>query len=254
MKGKPETLLGSARSLAVALFVALLFRSTCVQAFSIPTGSATPTLQTGDTVLVSKFAYGYSRYSLPIAPAFLHGRLFGRDPARGDMAVFVNPHDGVVTLKRIVGLPGDTIEVRHGILVLNGVASLREPDGTFLERDLDEDGSLPVESLRRRYVETMPNGVRHAILGTPVWAPEDSGPVDTTGIYTVPAGQFFGMGDSRDNSADSRFVDELGFIPAENLIGRADFRVMSMQPGAHFWQVWTWPTAMRWERFFGRIT
>ena len=250
---KAETFGSSIRSLAAAMLIALFFRTTAVQAFSIPTGSATPTMLTGDTVLVSKFAYGYSRYSLPWAPAFLHGRLFGHDPKRGDYVVFANPKDGVITTKRIVGLPGDRIQVTAGILIINGRPAIRTPDGTFLERDWDEAAGGVTESLRYRYNETIPDGMNHAILGAPVQAPEDSGQVDNTQTYVVPAGHFFGMGDSRDNSEDSRFLDRLGYIPAENLIGRAEFRLVSMEPGAHLWQIWRWRDAMRWSRFFGRV-
>ena len=153
------------------MLIALFFRTTAVQAFSIPTGSATPTMLTGDTVLVSKFAYGYSRYSLPWAPAFLHGRLFGRDPKRGDYVVFANPKDGVITTKRIVGLPGDRIQVTAGILIINGRPAIRTPDGTFLERDWDEAAGGVTESLRYRYNETIPDGMTHAILGAPVHTP-----------------------------------------------------------------------------------
>ena len=250
---RQESFAGSMRSLVLALLLALLFRSTAVQAYNIPSGSATPTLLTGDYVLVSKFAYGYSRFSLPLAPAFLHGRLFASEPKRGDTAVFANPHDGVVTIKRIVGLPGDRIRVTNGILFINDVASKRERNGTYLERDWDEAAGAPNETLRYRYVETMPNGVRHDILGMPTDMPEDSGPADTTDEYVVPAGHYFGMGDSRDNSADSRFLQELGYIPAENLIGRAEIRLISLEPGVAFWQVWKWPFAMRFSRFFGPI-
>ena len=251
---KPQTTSSTLRSLFCAALLALLFRTTCVQAFSIPTGSATPTLQTGDTVLVTKFAYGYSRYSLPWAPAFLHGRILFSQPKRGDVVVFANPKNGVITLKRLVGLPGDEIQVVRGILTINGQQAQRERDGTFVEKDWDEAAAQPVLSERYRYVETMPNGVKHAILGVPTSFAEDAFPVDSTGVYVVPAGHYFGMGDSRDNSEDSRFLDQLGYIPAENLIGRADFRLISLKPGAHLWEIWKWPSALRLQRFFGRVT
>ena len=249
---KPSTA-ASLRSVFTALVLALLFRSTAVQAFSIPSGSATPTLLTGDTVLVAKFAYGYSRFSLPFAPALFHGRLFGAAPARGDMVVFANPHDGVTTIKRIVGLPGDRIQVVHGVLVINGESARRQRTGTYLERDWDEAAGLPVEVLRYRYRETMPGGLEHEILGHPVGLPEDSGPVANTGVYVVQAGHYNGMGDNRDHSADSRYPALLGYIPAENLIGRADFRLASFEPGARIWQVWKMPSAIRVGRFFGMI-
>jgi len=249
----PESAGTQLRSLAAALLLAALFRSTVVQAFTIPSGSATPTLLTGDSVLTTKFAYGYSRYSLPFAPAFLHGRLFGADPKRGDMVVFANPHDGVVTIKRIVGLPGDRIQVDHGILIINGERSQRVRTGEYLERDWNDAASTQIEVLRYKYRETLPGGLVHDVLGQPVTQPEDSGWVDNTAEYVVPEGHYFGMGDSRDNSADSRYLDHLGYIPAENLIGRADIRLVSFDPGARAWQIWRWPTAVRFNRFFGVI-
>ena len=251
---KSATTGSSLRSLFCAALLALLFRTTCVQAFSIPTGSATPTLLTGDTVLVSKFAYGYSRFSLPWAPSFLHGRILSRQPERGDLVVFANPKNGVITLKRLVGLPGDEIQVVRGILTIAGQPAHREANGTFVERDWDEAAGQPIESERYSYIETMPNGLRHAILGVPVSFPEDAFPADNTRIYVVPAGHYFGMGDSRDNSEDSRFLDQLGYIPAENLIGRVEYRLISVEPGAHLWEVWKWPSALRLQRFLGRVT
>jgi signal peptidase I len=244
----------SLRSTFAALLIALAFRTTAVQAFNIPSGSATPTMLTGDYIAVSMFPYGFSRYSLPFAPSFLHGRLFGAAPKRGDYVVFANPHDGVTTIKRIVGLPGDQIQVTHGILIINGQPCKREADGTYVEKDWDDATSQPIETERYRYTETLPNGLKHEILGMPVSMPEDSGPADDTQIYIVPPDHYFGMGDSRDNSADSRFLDELGYIPAENLIGRAELGLISLQPGAQFWQVWKWPTTMRISRFFHPIT
>ncbi len=243
----------SLRSVFTALLLAMLFRSTAVQAFNIPSGSATPTLLTGDTVLVSKFAYGFSRYALPFAPSLFHGRIFDTGPTRGDMVVFANPHDDVVTIKRIVGLPGDRIQMVHGILTINGEATRRERTGTYVERDWDDASGTPIVVERYRYRETLPGGLVHDILGQPVDLPEDSGPVDDTGVYVVPPGHYFGMGDSRDNSADSRFQAQLGYIPAENLIGRAELRLASFEPGARAWQVWRWPTAIRFGRFLGRV-
>lgn len=236
-----------------SLAVALLIRTTAGQAFSIPTGSATPTLQTGDYVLVSKFAYGYSRYSIPFAPAFLHGRLFGRTPALGDYVVFANPLNQVVETKRVVGLPGDRIQMIGGNLVINGMPCPRRRIADFTERDVDEATGTVVSVRRYHYIETLPGGRTHDVLGSPVDQPEDSGIADNTGVYVVPQGHVFGMGDSRDNSLDSRFVTALGYIPEENLIGKAELQLIALQPGTSFAQFWRWPTAFRLDRLLRPI-
>jgi signal peptidase I len=248
---KEESVWEVIRTVVYALLIAVVIRTLAFEPFNIPSGSMTPTLLTGDYVFVSKFSYGYSRYSMPFAPAFFHGRIFGKDPERGDVAVFINPHTGEDYIKRIVGLPGDRIQVTHGILTINGEASKRERVGDFLEREWDDNYRRPYEVLRYRYVETMPGGVKHEILGEPTTMPEDSLPQDTTVEFLVPPGQFFAMGDNRDNSLDSRL--DLGYVPLENLVGRADLRFISVEAGAHLWEFWRWPWTLRFGRFFGPI-
>ena len=239
------------RTVVYALLIALLIRTVAFQPFNIPSGSMTPTLLTGDYVFVSMFSYGYSRYSLPFAPGFLHGRLFGSLPKRGDVAVFVNPHTGDNYIKRIVGLPGDKIQVTNGVLMINGEAAKRERVEDYLEREWDETYQRPEGILRYRYVETLPNGVKHEILGEPTRQSEDSLPQDNTEIFAVPPDNFFAMGDNRDDSADSRL--NLGYVPVENLVGRADIRFISVEAGAHFYEFWRWPWTLRFSRFFGPI-
>lgn len=239
------------RTVVYALLIAVVIRSFLFEPFNIPSGSMTPTLLTGDYVFVTKFSYGYSRYSLPLSPGFIHGRVFGSLPKRGDVAVFINPHTGEDYIKRIVGLPGDKIQVVRGILTINGEPSKRERIGDFLEHEWSERYDREDDVLRYRYTETMPNGVKHEILGEETNLPEDSRTQDDTGVFTVPDDSFFAMGDNRDNSSDSRL--DLGYVPTENLVGRADLRFISLEPGAHLWEFWRWPWTLRFSRFFGPI-
>ncbi len=248
---KSESVGEDIRTIVYALLIALAVRTLAFEPFNIPSGSMTPTLLTGDYVFVSKFSYGYSRYSLPWAPGFLHGRIFGSLPERGDVAVFINPHTGEDYIKRIVGLPGDRIQVKDGILIINGEPSKRQRIGDYLVQDWDDNYQRPTSDVRYQYIETMPNGVVHRILGDPTTLPEDSMSVDNTGVFVVPPGDFFAMGDNRDNSNDSRL--DLGYVPLENLVGRADRRFISLTAGAHLWEFWRWPWTLRFSRFFGPI-
>ncbi|MDB5392522.1 MAG: lepB [Rhodospirillales bacterium] len=248
---KEESIGEVIKTVVYALLIALVIRTLAFEPFNIPSGSMTPTLLTGDYVFVSKFSYGYGPHSLPFAPSFLHGRIFGSLPKRGDVAVFVNPHTGDDYIKRIVGLPGDKIQVVHGILTINGEASTRERVGDYLEHEWSEGYNRPDNDLRYHYIETMPNGVKHDILGNFTSQPEDALPQDDTKVFEVPADHFFAMGDNRDNSSDSRL--DLGYVPVENLVGRADRRFISLEPGAHLWEVWRWPWILRFSRFFGPI-
>jgi signal peptidase I len=248
---KQESVGELVRTVVYALLIALVIRTLAFEPFNIPSGSMTPTLLTGDYVFVSKFSYGYSAHSLPFAPGFLHGRLFGSLPKRGDVAVFVNPHTGEDYIKRIVGLPGDKIQVVHGVLTINGEPAKRERIEDYTEHEWDERYGRALDDVRYQYLETLPDGVQHRILGTPIDMPEDSFPQDNTGVFEVPAGHFFAMGDNRDNSNDSRL--DLGYVPVENLVGRADRRFISLEAGAHLWEIWRWPWSLRFGRFFGPV-
>ena len=252
IKPKSEESIGEVvRTVVYALLIAVVIRTLAFEPFNIPSGSMTPTLLTGDYVFVSKFSYGYSAHSLPYAPSFLHGRIFGSLPKRGDVAVFINPHTGEDYIKRIVGLPGDKIQVTNGILIINGEPSKRERVEDYLEREYDDEYQRPTGEVRYHYIETMPNGVKHDILGNPTSQPEDSFPQDNTQLFEVPEGDFFAMGDNRDNSSDSRLG--LGYVPVENLVGRADRRFISLTAGAHLWEIWRWPWTLRFSRFFGAV-
>jgi len=248
---KSEGVAETIRTVVYALLIAVVIRTVAFEPFNIPSGSLTPTLLTGDYIFVSKYAYGFSRYSLPIALSAPHGRLFGGSPRQGDIVVFINPHTGENWIKRVVGLPGDKVQVRDGILIVNGKASTRERLGDYHEVEWNENYNRAETVSRYHYAETMPNGVQHEILGAVLGRPEDSLPQDNTGVFGVPAGSFFAMGDNRDNSDDSRLG--LGFVPFENIVGRAERRFISLEPGAHLWQVWRWPWTLRFARFFGTI-
>ncbi|UCH73140.1 MAG: signal peptidase I [Rhodospirillales bacterium] len=199
-----------------AILIALFVRIVAFQPFNIPSSSMYPTLLIGDYLFVSKYSYGYSRYSFPFGLVPFKGRIWESPVERGDVAVFRNPQDlSQDYIKRIVGLPGDRIQVKNGILHING-----EP----VRRQRIEDYELRPGRLVPQYLETLPNGRVHRI----VEEKGDSGYSDTTREFVVPEGHYFAMGDNRDNSADSRAI---GYIPAENLIGRAEILFFSLNVG-----------------------
>jgi signal peptidase I len=204
-----------------------------------------PTLLIGDYLFVSKYSYGYSKYSLPLSPDIFSGRIFGRLPTRGDVAVFKYPRDPSIDyIKRIIGLPGDHVQMKGGQLFINGTQVQRTPDGDGIA---DSDG---VRVVLKRYIETLPNGKKH-----PIFKASDHEALDETPDYLVPDGYVFAMGDNRDNSADSRIMNGsgVGFIPLENLVGRAEFVFFSIDGTAPWWQVWEWPFEIRWSRLFSGI-
>jgi signal peptidase I len=222
-----------------ALLLALVIRTFFFQPFSIPSGSMRPTLLEGDYLFVTKWAYGYSKNSLPFSPPIFSGRIWGGEPTRGDVVVFkFPPNPSLDYIKRVVGLPGDRIQMRGGQLFINDVAVPREKVGEINNPDITEV-DRPVEVWR----ETLPNGVSYDTLDL-----TRNGIGDDTREFVVPAGHYFMMGDNRDNSSDSRF--SVGFVPAENLIGRANIIFFSIAGGASPLEIWKWPTEMRASRLF----
>jgi signal peptidase I len=242
-----------AKTLLYAVIIAVGIRTVLYEPFNIPSGSMEPTLRVGDYLFVSKFSYGYSRYSLPLGDHFpSFGRiLFFHEPERGDVVVFMFPRDpSEHYIKRLIGLPGDKIQVIEGTLYINDVATKRVRDGV----DLDSE-----RGPRERWLETLPNGVQHPILlkereyPTPPTRCErengDTGDAENTCPFKVPPDHYFMMGDNRDNSSDSRVADSgVGMVPAENLVGRAEIIFFSTNGNARWWEVWNWPFTVRWER------
>jgi len=223
-----------------ALIIALVLRTFLYQPFNIPSGSMKSTLLVGDYLFVSKFSYGFSKHSFPFSPDIFSGRIWGGQPERGDVAVFkFPPNPQLDYIKRVVGLPGDKIQVLNGLLHINGEAVRRER----IENYLDEDGnSLPVPAFR----ETLPNGVSYITLDV-----NSNGLGDNTRVFEVPPGHYFFMGDNRDNSEDSRFT--VGFVPYENLVGRAEVIFFSIADGTSALAVWKWPEDLRLSRIFKGI-
>ncbi len=233
----------TAKTVFYAGLIAIGIRTFAFEPFNIPSSSMVPTLLVGDYLFVSKYSYGYSRYSLPWAPPLFSGRIFGAEPRRGDVAVFKLPRDPSIDyIKRIIGLPGDRIQVREGRLYINGTEAPRAPDGDYT---VGGDGPAMIV---KRFIETLPNGVRHDILKA-----TDEGSANNTQEYLVPPGHVFAMGDNRDNSEDSRFLNAVGFIPIENLVGRAEFIFFSVDAEAPWWEVWEWPFEIRFGRLFRGI-
>ena len=225
-----------------ALILALVIRTFLFQPFSIPSGSMRPTLLEGDYLFVTKWAYGYSKHSLPLSPDLFSGRIFASQPERGDVAVFkFPPNPSLDYIKRVIGLPGDTVQMREGQLFINGEAVPRERVGEVNNPDITEV-NRPVEVWR----ETLPNGVSYDTLDlTP------NGIGDNTREFVVPAGHYFMMGDNRDNSTDSRF--SVGFVPEDHLVGRANVIFFSISDGASPLEVWKWPGSLRPSRFLSMV-
>ncbi len=260
-KKKDEEGIGETIKVIVqALLIALVVRTLLFQPFNIPSGSLIPTLLIGDYLFVSKYSYGYSRFSAPCIPASLlsssfhdiclpatwSGRVWGASPKRGDIAVFKLPRDGETDyIKRVIGLPGDRIQMIEGRLYINGQIVPREPIAPKIKTADPYGVQVEVPS----YYETLPGGVKHQVIEIH----GDDGDLDNTKVFEVPPGNYFMMGDNRDNSTDSRVPPEqggVGFVPFENFVGRAEVIFFSASDGEPAWQFWKWPWILRWSRLF----
>ncbi len=235
----------TAKTIFYAVLIALLIRSLAFEPFNIPSGSMIPNLLVGDYLFVSKYSFGYSKHSLPLSLPVFPGRVLSKEPARGDVAVFKLPRDNETDyIKRVIGLPGDSIQVLRGELYINGKPVIRKKIENFIDLDAGKSWS--------QYVETLPNGKKYRVIEQL----ENFSPLDNTPVYRVPANHFFMMGDNRDNSADSRVQsgpDRVGFVPIENFVGRAEVLFFSTDGSASIWEIWKWIPAMRLGRFFKAI-
>jgi signal peptidase I len=247
-KGRLAALAGGIWQIVTVVLLVLLIKTVAAEAYYVPSGSMLPSLQIGDQLLVTKFPYGYSRYSLPVplAPASVH-RLLGQLPQYGDVVVFRLPRDPSQTfVKRVVGLPGDTVQMRDGRLHVNGKALALQRAG--IGQMESEDGSSTAVP---RFIETLPNGREH-----PIFKFREDGELDNTQEFHLGAGQIFVMGDNRDDSADSRLAPAeggVGYVPVENLVGRVEVVLGSWDPAVRRDPLWTWPAGLRFSRFFSRV-
>ena len=229
-------------TLIIALVLAGIIRTIFFQPFWIPTGSMKPNLLVGDFIFVSKYSYGFSKHSLPFSVPLIPGKIFSNIPERGDVVVFKTPENNRTDyIKRVIGLPGDKIEIKNGIIFINGSEILRKKLNDFIDTD-----NKTTNKRVRMYNEYFFNKEVNILDIT------DNGIADNTQLFNVPENHFFVMGDNRDNSQDSRFISTVGFIPYENLVGKAQFIFFSLE-NARFLQIWKWPNSIRYERIFQKI-
>jgi len=241
-KTKKNSFFGNLKSILVAIFIALIIRSFIFEPFNIPSGSMKPNLLVGDFIFVSKYSYGFSKHSLPFSLPLIPGKIFPKSPERGEVVVFKTPENNRTDyIKRVIGLPGDKIEIKNGIIFINGSEILRKKLNDFIDSDYNTSNKRV-----RMYKEFFFNKEMNILDIT------DNGIADNTQLFNVPEKHFFVMGDNRDNSQDSRFISTVGFIPYENLVGKAQFIFFSLE-NARFLQIWKWPTSIRYERVFQKI-
>jgi signal peptidase I len=252
-------ILETAKIIIEALAIAFFVRMFLFQPFNIPSASMYPTLNIGDYLFVSKLSYGYGKYSFNFQLSGFSGdplirccsfvdfpgrKVWVDLPQRGDVAVFKYPQDlSIDYIKRVIGLPGDHIQMKHGVLFINGTEVKKERVADFQDPN-GESGQGPVVA---QFRETLPNGVSYNVL--------DFGEMgaDNTEEYVVPENHYFMMGDNRDNSQDSRFLDKVGYVPVENFVGKADVIFFSFKPEAALSRPWEWPFEIRWPRFFNWV-
>jgi signal peptidase I len=243
-KSATDELIEIGKTVGVALLIALVLRVIFFQPFTIPSESMEPALLKGDYIIVSKYDYGWSAHSIPFSPPLFHGRILDKQPKRGDVVVFHLPRDKKITyIKRLIGLPGDRVRVAGGQVYVNGRAIPRKPLGM-----IEDPGAPGVQVMR--YAEPKPGGASYVTFDRD---PHHEG--DDTDVYVVPEGHYFMMGDNRDNSLDSRWPQEIGvgYVPAENLVGKARFIMLSWKGGASIFKPWTWVMRFDASRAFHKL-
>ncbi len=229
------------RTLIYAILIAFFIRTFILQPFTIPSGSMLPNLLVGDYLFVSKYSYGYSRYSLPFSPNIIKDRIFARLPERGDVVVFRLPNDtNVDYIKRVIGLPGDEIQIINGLIYIN--------DEEVSVTNYNDDYKYFTQYNKNTLKNEILDGKSHLILDL-----ETESLGDNTGIYRVPNDHYFMMGDNRDNSLDSRFIDQVGYVPFENFVGRAEFLFFSSDKSVPLWKIWNWHKKFRFDRIAKKI-
>jgi signal peptidase I len=243
-KPEEDSLKETVRTIVFAMIIALVVRTFAFEPFNIPSSSMVPTLLVGDFLFVSKFSYGYGSTGTFWELAPFKGRILGHEPHRGDVVVFKTPRDNSTDyIKRLIGLPGDTVQMRQGLLYINGVPVERD---RLAHPVLGKGDATPSANVTD-YLEHLPGGVTHVIRKE-----GENMPLDNTDVFVVPEHHYFFMGDNRDNSQDSR-TPNVGYVPEENLVGKAQFLFFSLEDGVHFWEFWKWPWAVRWHRLFSKI-
>jgi len=231
----------SLKTIFLAILLALIIRSFIIEPFNIPSGSMKPTLLIGDYLFVKKWAYGYSKHSLPFSIPLINKRVFYSEPKRGDIAVFKTPSDNKTDyIKRIIGLPGDEIRIKNGVVFLNN-----DPINKIQVNDFIDYDKLNREISYEQFKEKISNKSFRVI------EMNAKGIGDNTPLYIVPENNFFVLGDNRDNSQDSRFSN-VGYIPKENLVGKAWIVFFSLK-NSYFFEVWKWPKSIRYNRIFSKI-
>ena len=239
-----NTLLENIKTLLGALFIAILIRSLLFQPFYIPSSSMEPTLLVGDRIFVSKYSYGYSKHSFPFSPNFTNKRFFTKVPERGDLVVFKTPADNRTDyIKRLIGLPGDTIQFVNGELFINKIKILRKP---FIEKKIIRCGNFLLET--NTFTEMLPNGVEHLV------SYKERGSLQNTQKFKVPSDHFFLMGDNRDCSKDSRYLNSVGYVNNLNLVGEAKIIFFSNDTNiSSLLKFWNLNNSFRIERLFKKL-